>query len=109
MIRDCIGDRFVAPCNGGTVLDDQTPPRSVPEPDRASPRASQRFPGWIWGVYLLLFGVSVPWYIPANAPLRIWLGLPHWVVISLLATLGVAVFTAFVIGRFWPDEEHPES
>ena len=40
--------------------------------------------------------------------MQLWLGLPHWVVISLLATLGVAVFTAFVVRRFWPDEEPPE-
>ena len=92
-----------------TALDDHLPPRSVPGPDHASPRANLRFPGWIWTVYLLLFGASVPWYIPANAPLRIWLGLPHWVLISLFATLGVAVFTAFVVHRFWPDEEHSES
>ena len=74
-----------------------------------APRHARGFPRWVWAVYLLLFAASVPWYIPANAPLRIWIGLPHWVVISLLATLGVAVFTAFVVGRFWPDEEHPES
>ena len=69
--------------------------------------ANRRFPGWIWGVYLLLFGASVPWYLPATAPMRIWFGLPHWVVISLLATVGVAVFTALVIHRWWPDE-NPE-
>ncbi len=67
--------------------------------------ASRRFPGWIWGVYLLLFGASVPWYLPATAPMRIWFGLPHWVVISLLATVGVALFTALVVHRWWPDEK----
>ena len=74
-----------------------------------TPHHSHGFPGWVWAVYLLLFAASVPWYIPANAPLRLWLGAPHWVVISLLASLAVAVFTVFVIGRFWPDEEPPDS
>ena len=55
-------------------------------------------------MYLLLFGASVPWYLPAAAPMRIWFGLPHWVVISLLATVGVAVFTALVVHLWWPDE-----
>ena len=52
----------------------------------------------------MLFGASVPWYLPAAAPMRIWFGLPHWVVISLLATVGVAVFTALVVHLWWPDE-----
>ena len=77
-----------------------------PTTNRA-PRHARAFPplGLVWAAYLLLFATSVPWYIPANAPLRIWLGLPHWVLISLLATLGVAVFTSFVIRRFWPNED----
>jgi hypothetical protein len=29
-------------------------------------------------------------------------------VISLLTTLGVAVFTVVVIARFWPNEEPPD-
>ena len=62
----------------------------------------EHFPRWIWPVYVALFAGSVPWYIPADAPLRIWLGLPHWVVISLASTLGVSVFTWFIVHRFWP-------
>ena len=73
-----------------------------------APRHARGFPRWVWVVYLLLFAASIPWYIPANAPLRLWLGLPHWVVISLLTTLGVAVFTVVVIARFWPNEEPPD-
>ena len=72
---------------------------------RAGPPDRRRgFPAWIWPVYVLLFGASVPWYLPADGPLRIWLGLPHWVVLSLAATAGVAVFTAFVVHRLWPEE-----
>lgn len=56
---------------------------------------------WIWAVYVLLFAVSVPWYLPPCSPPRLWFGLPHWVVISLLAYLAVAVFTAYVVARHW--------
>ena len=78
-------------------------PTRTPQADPADSRR-RGFPAWIWAVYLVLFGASVPWYLPADAPLRIWLGLPHWVVLSLAATAGVAVFTAFVVHRLWPDE-----
>jgi hypothetical protein len=64
-----------------------------------------QFPRWIWGVYLVLFGASVPWYIRGDAPLRLWFGLPHWVVISLAASFTVALFTAFVVLRLWPIQE----
>ena len=75
----------------------------APRPDPSDGRRGS-FPAWIWPVYVVLFGASVPWYLPADAPLRIWFGLPHWVVLSLAATAGVAVFTAFVVHRLWPDE-----
>ena len=71
-----------------------------------------RWRPWIWAIYLLLFAASVPWYLPAGGPLRLWFGLPHWVVISLAACLGVAVFTACVVARYWPaapGDEDPDA
>jgi hypothetical protein len=61
-------------------------------------------PRWIWPVYAALFAASVPWYVP-DGPLRIWMGLPHWVVLSIAAIAGVALFTVFVVRRYWPDED----
>ncbi|MCY4658833.1 MAG: hypothetical protein OXF93_03340 [Acidobacteria bacterium] len=69
-------------------------------PDRPQPLEPRSRP-WIWAVYVVLFAASVPWYLPAGGPLRIWLGLPHWVVISLAAYLAVAMFTAWVVARYW--------
>jgi len=66
---------------------------------------------WIWAVYLFLFAASVPWYLPAGSPARIWFGLPHWVVLSLSACLAVALFTAYVVARCWsapPSGEDPD-
>lgn len=77
-------------------------PRSMP--DRPAPPEPRSRP-WIWAVYLFLFAASVPWYLPAGSPPRLWLGLPHWVVISLAAYLAVAVFTAWVVARYWPAVE----
>jgi hypothetical protein len=61
-------------------------------------------PRWIWVVYIVLFGLSVPWYLP-DGPVRIWFGLPYWVVLSLCAVGAVALFTVWVVGRYWGDEE----
>ena len=69
-------------------------------PDRPQPLEPRSRP-WIWAVYVVLFAASVPWYLPAGGPLRIWLGLPHWVVISLAAYLAVAMFTAWVVASYW--------
>jgi hypothetical protein len=89
----------------------QPPDAHRPEstPGHARGAAPGQFPRWIWVVYLVLFAASVPWYVPADAPLRIWFGLPHWVVMSLAATFGVAVFTAFVVHFLWPTQETPDA
>ncbi len=68
------------------------------KPDRVEPRSHF----WIWAVYLCLFAGSIPWYLPEGEPLRLWFGLPHWVVISLAAYLGVALFTVWVVRHYWP-------
>ncbi len=46
-----------------------------------------------------------PGIFEGDAPLRLWFGLPHWVVISLAASFAVALFTAFVVLRLWPIQE----
>ena len=69
-------------------------------PGKPQPLEPRSHP-WVWAVYVLLFAASVPWYLPVGGPLQLWFGLPHWVVISLAAYLGVAVFTAWVVARYW--------
>ena len=59
-------------------------------------------PRVVWIVFVLLYAAVIPWWVPGNggAP---WLGLPHWVVLSLAGCLGVAIWTNFVIVRWWRD------
>jgi len=62
---------------------------------------------WIWLVYAILFSAVVPWYLPAETGDTTLFGFPTWVTISLLASFCVALFTVFVIGRYWdggPDD-----
>jgi hypothetical protein len=65
-------------------------------------------PFWIWLVYLGLFALSIPWYLPADEAPMLWLGVPYWVLISLLAVLAIACFTVFVVSRYWPDDIEDE-
>lgn len=60
---------------------------------------------WVWLVYGVLFGSAIPWYLPDEAAATTWLGFPLWVTLSLSASLGIAVFTVFVITRYWSDDE----
>ena len=75
---------------------------TMPHPDEPSAHP------WIWLVYVALFGAAVPWYLPDWAAERTWFGFPVWVTVSLLATVGVALFTAFVIERYWGEDDGRE-
>ena len=65
-----------------------------------------RFHPWIWVVYVALFAVAIPWYLPQSAQATTWVGFPLWVTISLGATFAIALFTVFVIRRYWGDDEN---
>lgn len=54
---------------------------------------------------VLLYVLSVPWYREADAPLRIWLGLPDWVAVALLCYVGVAI----VNGVAWIVTDVPDT
>jgi hypothetical protein len=80
----------------------------MPQPKERAPSRVATGRLWIWIVYVVLFAVSIPWYLPADDAPALWFGLPYWVVISLAAYLVIAVFTAYVVQRHWPrDEDEP--
>lgn len=58
----------------------------------------------IWVVYLLLFAVAVPWYWPTGYRGPLVLGLPLWTAVSLGAVVLMALWTGFVIRRWWREE-----
>ena len=59
------------------------------------------FPSWIWAVYLGLFAFSIPWYLPANLEMELVFGLPAWLISCISFIVITAIFTAWVIQRFW--------
>lgn len=75
----------------------------IPDSAKDDPRPLYKR-SWIWVVYLVLFALSIPWYLPADDTPALWFGLPYWVVISVAACFAIACFTAFVVQRFWPDD-----
>lgn len=80
-------------------------PESSEHEPRPEDRPAAREPmgtWWIWAVYVALFSLSIPWYAPDSNVL--WLGFPYWVVLSLGATFGAAIFTLFVIRNFWESD-----
>lgn len=81
------------------------PLESNPDEAMLAPRDEPRRHPWVWTVYALLYGLSIPWYLPPGAIPRKWLGLPRWTVVSILATLAIALFTVFVIHRYWKDDD----
>jgi len=64
-------------------------------------RSEPRKVRWIWLVYLALYAVAIPWYWPDEYVGPIVLGFPLWVATTLLAILALAIWTTFVIHRFW--------
>ena len=67
------------------------------------PTREPRQVGWLWWVYLALYAIAVPWYWPAGYRGSLILGFPLWVLVSLGAAVALAVFTAWVIYRYWED------
>ncbi len=59
----------------------------------------------VWVVYALLYAVAIPWYWPKGYRGALIFGLPTWAAVSLAATLALAVWTAFVIHRYWDEGE----
>ncbi len=56
---------------------------------------------WVWFVYLVLYAIAIPWYWPDDYIGPIVLGFPLWVATTLLSIFALALWTAYVIHRFW--------
>jgi hypothetical protein len=64
-------------------------------------RCEPRKVGYVWLVYFALYALAIPWYWPAGYRGPLVLGFPLWVAVTLLAVLLLAVWTGFVIQRYW--------
>lgn len=63
---------------------------------------------WFIPILLLLIVISIPWYRAGGEIGSVVLGLPTWIWMSLLCSLGVSILIAVGAMRFWvndPDDE----
>ena len=61
---------------------------------------------WLWLGYALLYVIAIPWYWPDNYRGPLILGLPLWVMVTLVAVFALALWTLLAIARYWkPGEE----
>tara|TARA_B100000029_G_scaffold470291_1_gene509008 strand:- start:294 stop:503 length:210 start_codon:yes stop_codon:yes gene_type:complete len=59
---------------------------------------------WIIATYIFLAAIAIPWYWPNNINYTV-IGLPHWVVISVIVSIITSFFTAFILLRYTWDKE----
>ena len=72
------------------------PPETLP--------TNRVFPIWTWVVYVALFALSIPWYLPESLAMKTVLGLPAWLVSCIGAVFGMACFTVWIISRYWQED-----
>lgn len=62
----------------------------------------------IWIVLLILYVLSVPWYLPKGTYLPIVFGIPYWAWIVLGVSLAISITLTYVIKHYWQlsDEEN---
>lgn len=54
-----------------------------------------------WLIYAVLFSIAVPWYWPSN-PITTTFGLPTWVVVTLVSSVAISGYTAWLLLFRWP-------
>jgi hypothetical protein len=61
------------------------------------------FPLWVWAIYLFLFLLSIPWYLPDQVAMQLIFGLPFWLISCIVAILLMALFSVWIISKYWKD------
>lgn len=64
----------------------------------------------IWIVLVILYVLSVPWYLPKGTYTPIIFGIPYWGWIVLGVSLAISITLTYVIKKYWhlSDEENED-
>lgn len=58
---------------------------------------------WYIPSVLFLIVISIPWYRSGSETGTLILGMPLWIWVPLVCTLGLSILTSLAILRFWKD------
>lgn len=67
---------------------------------------------WLWLVLAALVIFNAPWYLPEGSIEPLVLGVPWWVVVVLVLSVGLSAFLSWVCVTQWnivEDEEEAET
>jgi hypothetical protein len=62
----------------------------------------------IWVIFLIIFFLGVPWYLPVGSYEPIILGFPYWALIVLVMSLIMSAFLTYVLNKEWQMEDEEE-
>jgi uncharacterized membrane protein len=60
---------------------------------------------WIWPVIAIISLLTIPWLFPTGSYYPIVGGFPLWMIVSILATIVLAIFLNYVVDKFWDMEQ----
>ncbi len=73
-----------------------------------NPEQNVTWPQWVWWIYLVLFALSIPWYLPNKMAMTSCLGLPLWLICCIAIIFLTAIYTVVVIHLFWTESDHSD-
>jgi len=62
---------------------------------------------WPMLVYLALLAIGIPWYWPDDE-FTVVFGMPAWVVVAIVVSIGASIFTAVLLHEPWPNEDQTD-
>ena len=63
---------------------------------------------WIWIVMALIMLAGIPWYLPTGSLSPVVLGLPYWMLISIVSSLVLCGYLSWVALNEWDVVEEEE-
>lgn len=73
----------------------------MPDKER---KKSMHLPAAAWITFVLIYLVTVPWYLPRDwIDPTLW-AFPAWSLVTVGGATALAVFTAYALLRLWPED-----
>jgi fatty acid desaturase len=63
---------------------------------------------WIWIVLAIIMLAAIPWYLPAGSIGFVWMGIPAWMLISVVFTLIMCGYVSWLCFTQWDVVEGEE-